>query len=193
MIDVAPTILEAAGLPEPVSVNGIAAGADRRRQHAVLVQRREGGRAARDAVLRDVRQPRHLPQGLDGGDAAHVRPGSKRQKAPAFDDDVWELYDTSKDWSQANDLAKENAGEARRAAAAVADRGDALQRAAARRPVDREDQSRHRRPAGLDQGQHAAPLRRHGTPVGELRPEHQEQVALRHRRDRACPRRAPRA
>ena len=28
-------------------------------------------------------------------------------KTPAFDDDVWELYDTTKDWSQANDLAKE--------------------------------------------------------------------------------------
>jgi hypothetical protein len=26
---------------------------------------------------------------------------------PAFDDDVWELYDTSKDWSQASNLAKE--------------------------------------------------------------------------------------
>jgi hypothetical protein len=26
---------------------------------------------------------------------------------PAFDDDVWELYDTNKDWSQANDLAKQ--------------------------------------------------------------------------------------
>ncbi len=29
------------------------------------------------------------------------------EKVPAFDDDVWELYDTSKDWSQANDLAKQ--------------------------------------------------------------------------------------
>jgi len=29
------------------------------------------------------------------------------EKTPAFDDDVWELYDTSKDWSQANDLAKQ--------------------------------------------------------------------------------------
>ena len=29
-----------------------------------------GRRAARDAVLRDVRQPRHLSQGLDGGDPA---------------------------------------------------------------------------------------------------------------------------
>ncbi len=29
------------------------------------------------------------------------------EKVPAFDDDVWELYDTSKDWSQANNLAKQ--------------------------------------------------------------------------------------
>ena len=29
------------------------------------------------------------------------------QKTPAFDDDVWELYDTEKDWSQANDLSKQ--------------------------------------------------------------------------------------
>jgi hypothetical protein len=29
------------------------------------------------------------------------------EKTPAFDDDVWELYDTSKDWSQANNLAKQ--------------------------------------------------------------------------------------
>src|SRR4029077_4139626 len=28
-------------------------------------------------------------------------------KTVAFDDDVWELYDTSKDWSQARDLSKE--------------------------------------------------------------------------------------
>ena len=29
-------------------------------------------------------------------------------KLAAFDDDVWELYDTTNDWSQAKDLAKEN-------------------------------------------------------------------------------------
>jgi arylsulfatase len=28
-------------------------------------------------------------------------------KLPAFDDDVWELYDTTKDWSQAKDLSKQ--------------------------------------------------------------------------------------
>jgi arylsulfatase A-like enzyme len=29
-------------------------------------------------------------------------------KPPAFDDDVWELYDTTTDWTQAHNLAKEN-------------------------------------------------------------------------------------
>ncbi len=29
------------------------------------------------------------------------------EKMPAFDDDVWELYDGSKDWTQANDLSKQ--------------------------------------------------------------------------------------
>jgi arylsulfatase len=29
------------------------------------------------------------------------------EKRPALDDDIWELYDTTKDWSQAHDLAKQ--------------------------------------------------------------------------------------
>ena len=80
VIDVAPTILEAAGLPEPVSVNGVQQQPDRGRQHAVLVQRRQSGGAARDAVLRDVRQPRHLPQGLDRGDEARDALGARRRQ-----------------------------------------------------------------------------------------------------------------
>ena len=62
-----------------------AAGPDRGRQHAVLVQRRQGGGAARDAVLRDVRQPRHLPQGLDRGDQARdaVDPRGPARPSPS--------------------------------------------------------------------------------------------------------------
>jgi arylsulfatase len=37
----------------------------------------------------------------------HSTPWVVTAKLPAFDDDVWELYDGSKDWSQARDLAKE--------------------------------------------------------------------------------------
>ena len=37
----------------------------------------------------------------------HSTPWVMTAKLPAFDDDVWELYDGSKDWTQAHDLAKE--------------------------------------------------------------------------------------
>ena len=67
VIDVAATVLDVAGLPEPISVNGI----QQMPLHGVSMAtsfddascRRESG----NAVLRDVLQPRHLPQGLDRG------------------------------------------------------------------------------------------------------------------------------
>jgi hypothetical protein len=37
----------------------------------------------------------------------HRTPWIMTGAAPPFDDDVWELYDTNKDWSQAHDLSKE--------------------------------------------------------------------------------------
>jgi arylsulfatase len=40
----------------------------------------------------------------------HSTPWIMLGDRPAFDDDVWELYDTNKDWSQAHDLAKEMPG-----------------------------------------------------------------------------------
>ena len=80
--------------------------ADAGRQHDVQLRRCRGRRPARNAILRDVRQSRDLPQRMDCGDApphALAHDGA----TPPFDDDVWELYDTTKDWSQAHDLSKE--------------------------------------------------------------------------------------
>ena len=37
----------------------------------------------------------------------HSYPLGGAATLPAFDDDVWELYDGSKDWTQSHDLAKE--------------------------------------------------------------------------------------
>ena len=51
----------------------------------------------------------------------------------SFDEDVWELYDTTKDWTQAHDLAKENPAKLAGAEAPLPDRGGQVQRAAARR------------------------------------------------------------
>jgi arylsulfatase A-like enzyme len=37
----------------------------------------------------------------------HSTPWMVLEKLPAYDDDIWELYNTNTDWSQAHDLAKE--------------------------------------------------------------------------------------
>ena len=58
VIDIAPTILEAAGLPEPKSRQRHGADAHRGHEPGLCLQRREGGGAAHDAVFRDVRQSR---------------------------------------------------------------------------------------------------------------------------------------
>jgi arylsulfatase A-like enzyme len=107
VIDIAPTILEAAGLPEPVSVNGVQqkpiegvsmlysfndAGAGER--HETQYFEMFGNRGIYHKGWTAV--TRHKTPWLLVG-----------EKVPAFDDDVWELYDTSKDWSQANNLAKQ--------------------------------------------------------------------------------------
>ena len=69
VIDVAATVLDVAGLPEPSFVHGI----QQMPLHGVSMAPSfdDAGRggAPRDAVLRDVLQPRHLPQGLDRRDA----------------------------------------------------------------------------------------------------------------------------
>jgi arylsulfatase A-like enzyme len=106
VIDVAPTILQAAGLPEPKVVNG-AADPDGGHQPGLHLRRRQGEGAPHHAVLRDRRQPRHLPrrlvrahdpQGALGGQAAPRAAGQLG----------WELYDTRTDFSLANDLAAKN-------------------------------------------------------------------------------------
>ena len=107
VIDVAPTILEAAGIPEPLSVNGVQQVAHRGDQHALQPERCRRPRAARPPVLRDVRQPRHLLQGLECRHQAPDPVGDGGVKLAAFDDDIWELYDGSKDWTQADDLSAE--------------------------------------------------------------------------------------
>ena len=65
VIDVATTVLDAAGLPEPTFVHGV----QQMPLHGVSMGPSFDDAAAperaRDAVLRDVLQPRHLPPGLD--------------------------------------------------------------------------------------------------------------------------------
>jgi arylsulfatase A-like enzyme len=105
VIDVLPTILDATGIPEPSTVNGVAqqpvegvsmrycfddAEAEERRptQYFEMVGNRAIYHEGWTAVTR------------------HGTPWLMVGGGRSFDDDVWELYDTRSDWSQAHDLAE---------------------------------------------------------------------------------------
>jgi arylsulfatase len=104
---VAPTVLEVAGIPEPAFVNG------------VMQSPMEGTSMAYS--FGDAEAPeRHDLQYFEmfGNRGVYFKGWSAVTKhktpwilmstgLPAFDDDVWELYEGSTDWSQANDLSAE--------------------------------------------------------------------------------------
>jgi arylsulfatase len=107
VIDVAPTILEAAGLPEPAFVNGVMQSpmegtsmvysfgdADAPERHDLQYFEMFGNRGIYFKGWSAVTKHK-TPWLLQG------------ETPPAFDDDVWELYDGSKDWTQAHDLSAE--------------------------------------------------------------------------------------
>ena len=81
VIDVAPTILEAAGLPEPTMVNGVQQSPMEGTSMLYTFNDADAAGAPRPAVLRDVRQPRHLPQGLERGHQAPHAVGDGRRRA----------------------------------------------------------------------------------------------------------------
>ncbi len=107
VIDLAPTILEAAGLPAPAFVNGIQ-------------QKPYEGVSMRYSFDDSQAVERHTTQYFEiignrgiyhkGWTAVtkHRTPWEVGViKTVPFDDDLWELYDTNTDWTQAHDLAKE--------------------------------------------------------------------------------------
>ncbi len=109
VIDVAPTVLEAAGIPEPTFVNGVQQSPiegtsmlysfddpDAPERHDIQYFEMAGNRGIY----------------IDGWSAVtrHSTPWLPNEVLPALDDDVWELYDGAKDWTQAHDLAAEDPG-----------------------------------------------------------------------------------
>jgi arylsulfatase A-like enzyme len=104
VIDLAPTILEAAGLPEPTVVNGV-------------MQTPMEGTSMLYSFNEEDSAERHDLQYFEmfGNRGIYFKGWSAVTKhrtpwkmtgftPPAFDDDVWELYDGSKDYSQAHNL-----------------------------------------------------------------------------------------
>ena len=107
VIDVAPTILEAAHLPHPMMVNGVL-------QHPI-----EGVSmmySFNDAKAAERHETQYFEMLGNRGIFHKGWTAVTKHRTPwetgtvklaAFDDDVWELYDTTTDWTQSRDLAKE--------------------------------------------------------------------------------------
>jgi arylsulfatase A-like enzyme len=106
VIDVAPTILDAARIPEPTSVDGIP------QKPIEGVSMRYSFDEADAAERRETQYfEMFCNRGIyhQGWTAVtrHSTPWVMASALPPFQDDVWELYDTNTDWSQAHDLAAE--------------------------------------------------------------------------------------
>jgi arylsulfatase len=105
VIDVAPTILEAAGIPQPECVDGITQDPI---EGASMLASFNDGKAPEhhDTQYFEVMGNRAIYHKGWTAVTKHYTPWIPGEK-PALDDDVWELYDTTKDWSQSKDLSKE--------------------------------------------------------------------------------------
>ena len=115
------------------------------------------------------------------------------EQAPAFDDDVWELYDTGVDWTQFEDVSAqhpEKLHELQRLFLIEATSNNVL-------PLDDRVAERllpeRRRPADAHQGRPPAALRRHGPPDARTRSSASRTSRTRSRPRSSCPTAAPRA
>ncbi len=107
VIDVAPTVLEVAHLPQPTIVNGVL---QRPIEGVSMVYSFDDPKAAERHETQYFEMFGNRGIYHNGWTAVtkHRTPWEpSTTKLVPFDDDVWELYDTTKDWSQARDLAKE--------------------------------------------------------------------------------------
>ena len=107
VIDVAATVLDAVGVPEPTTVNGI---------HQMPLHGVSMPYTFDDAKAAERRETQYFEMFCNRGIyhqgwtavTRHSTPWVMSDTMPAFDDDVWELYDTNTDWSQAHDIAAEH-------------------------------------------------------------------------------------
>jgi arylsulfatase A-like enzyme len=104
VIDVAPTVLEAAGLPQPTFVNGVQ---QKPIEGVSMAYTFDDAGAAERHTTQYFEMFCNRGIYHEGWTAVtrHVTPWLLGEVKP-LDDDVWELYDTTSDWTQARDLAQ---------------------------------------------------------------------------------------
>src|SRR4051812_24078136 len=108
VIDIAPTVLELAGLPEPTMVDGVT---------QAPIEGTSMAYSFNDALATERHTTQYFEMYGNRGiyhrgwiaSTQHRIPWEPLAKVPPLDDDVWELYDTTANWTQAraHDLAAE--------------------------------------------------------------------------------------
>ncbi len=190
VIDVAPTVLQAIGLPEPKIVNGVKqipmAGtslvysfddAKAKERHTTQYFEIAGNRA----IYHDGWFARTI----------HKAPWEAKPRRPLQDNSAWQLYDVRSDFSLANDLAAQEPEEAGRDAGAVPEGGRQVRRAADGRPRLRAAGSGGRRAPRPDGTTHVADAGRgHDRHDGGRLRQREEPLQDHHRRDRGAGRAA---
>ena len=107
LVDVAPTVLEAAKIPQPKTVNGVT---QRPMDGVSMLYSADAPKAADKRTTQYFEMFGNRGIYHEGWVACtrHSIPWVMGVKLPAVKDDVWELYKVDEDFSQANDLAKQN-------------------------------------------------------------------------------------
>ena len=184
VIDIAPTVLEAAGLPAPSFVHGV----QQMPHHGTSMIY-----SFDDAEAPERHDLQYFEMFVNRGVYHQGWAAVTRHSTP------WVIGATARDRRRRLGALRprrldaiprhrrRQPGQARRAPASVPHRGDQVQRPAPRRPPRRAIQRRPRGSARPDQGQDPAALRRHGTSQRELRADDQEQVTRRSPRTSPCP------
>jgi arylsulfatase len=105
VVDVAPTVLQAAKLPQPKVVNGIK---QRPMDGVSMLYSVDNAKAAERRKTQYFEMFGNRGIYHEGWVACtrHSIPWDTTSKIPALNDDVWELYNVNEDFSQANDLAQ---------------------------------------------------------------------------------------
>ncbi len=106
VIDIAPTVLAVAGVPEPKVVHGVE---QRPMEGVSMAYTFEDPSAAEQRTTQYFEM--FVNRGIyhEGWTAVtrHSTPWVMSPTLPSLEEDVWELYDTNTDWTQARDLAAE--------------------------------------------------------------------------------------
>ena len=178
VIDVAPTVLEAARVPEPAAVHGV----EQKPMEGVSM-----AYAFDDPDADERRHTQYFEMFCNRGIYHHGWTAITRHSTP------WVMAELpairrrrlgalrhEHRLEPGPRPRRRDAGQARRDAGALPAGSDQVQRAAAGRPADRAIQPGSRWPAATREGQLATVVRRHGPAVRELGDQSQEQVPRRH-------------